>query len=126
MKFTTTIVGTVGRDAELKELQGGKKVCKYSVATKPMKDKTVWVEVNTWDKRAELDAQYVKKGMTVMVEGTLQFDENGRPRVYKTKDGETKAEGFSMTGFNVLYLSKVQPTETSVQATFEETEEIPF
>lgn len=124
MKFSTTIVGTVGRDAELKEVSGGRKVTKYSVATKPSKDKTVWVEVTTWDKRAETDAQYVKKGMVVMVEGTLQFDENGLPKTYQ-KDGITKASNFALTGYNVIYLSKVQPTENAVPS-FEETEEIPF
>ena len=123
MKFATTIIGTVGRDPELKE-HNGTKIAKYSVATKPAKDKTVWVDVTTWDKRAENDAKYVRKGMTILVEGTLQFDENGRPRVYES-NGETKAANFALTGYNVLYLSKVQPDETAVQPSIVE-EEIPF
>lgn len=128
MLFETKIIGNVGRDPETKEVNG-KKVTSYSVATKPSKNKTVWVKVTTWDKRAELDAQYVRKGMTVMVEGTLQFDENGNPRTY-TKDGITKAAGFELTGYNVLYLSKVQPEDnqaaTAVDLTLDSGEEIPF
>ena len=109
MKFTTTIIGTVGRDAELKTTKGGKKFCTFSVATKPDKNKTVWVNVTTWDKRAEIDAQYVKKGMIVQVEGTLQSDDSGKPRTYE-QGGVVKVSGFELTGFSVLYLSKVQPS----------------
>ena len=123
-EFSTQIIGNVGRDPEIKE-HNGKKIAKYSVATKPSKDKTVWVDITTWDKQAELDAQYVHKGMLIKVNGTLQSDNDGRPRVYKNKDGETKAENFSMTGYQVRYLSKVQPDETAVQPSIVE-EEIPF
>lgn len=127
MLFSTTIVGKVGRDAELKDA-GAHKVCKFSVAVNPQKGKTVWVNVTSWDKRAEIDSQYVKKGMTVMVEGVLQSDENGKPRVF-TQNGETKAAGFELNANRVLYLSKVAVEDSTPQAELNlelETEEIPF
>lgn len=123
MEFKTTIIGRVGRDAELKEVAGGKKVASYSVATSPSKDKTVWVKVTVWDKRAEIDAQYVKKGMLVKCEGTLQSDDNGLPRTYQ-KDGTTIASNFELTAYDVKYLSK---SEATAQPAEEKTvEEIPF
>lgn len=132
MEFKTIVIGRVGRDAELKFTKDGKAVCSYSVATNPQKDKTVWVKVTTWDKRAELDGQYVKKGMLVKVEGTLQSDENGKPRTYQDSSGTTLASNFELTGFDVKYLSKPESngvTQESTQPTFEfntETEDIPF
>lgn len=116
MLFSTRIIGRVAKDAELKDA-GSHKVCKFSVATNPTfgKDKkTVWVNVTTWDKKAEIDAQYVKKGMMVYCEGTLQSDDNGKPRTY-TQGGETKVSGFEMTANTVLFLSK--PTSDSVDTT---------
>ena len=123
MEFKTTIIGRVGRDAELKEVAGGKKVASYSVATNPTKDKTVWVKVTVWDKRAEIDAQYVKKGMLVKCEGTLQSDDQGMPRTYQ-KDGVTHASNFELTAFDVKYLSKAEGTNQPAEE--KQVEEIPF
>jgi single stranded DNA-binding protein len=123
MELKVMIIGRVGRDAELKEVTGGKKVCSYNVATNPTKDKTVWFKVTTWDRRAEIDAMYVKKGMLVKCEGTLQSDENGLPRTY-TKDGNTIASNFEMTAYDVKYLSKVESAEQA--PAMEKVEEIPF
>jgi single-strand DNA-binding protein len=125
MKFVTSIIGNVGRDAEFRTTQNGQSVCSYSVAVNGGKDKTVWVKVTSWGKRAEIDAQYIKKGMTVAVDGILNSDENGNPRVYE-KDGVTKSAGFELTAHSVLFLSKVQPQEASTQVNFDEIEEIPF
>lgn len=133
MLFSTRIIGRVAKDAELKDA-GSHKVCKFSVATSPQKDKTVWVNVTTWDKKAEVDAKYIKKGMMVYCEGTLQFDENGKPRTYQS-NGETKVAGFELTGNTVLYLSKVSVGDSSSDTKIdldalglgsESTEEIPF
>lgn len=107
MDFKFRIIGTVGRDAESKQVNG-QTVTTFSVATKPKKDVTAWVKVTTWGKRAENDAQYVKKGMLVFVEGTPDFDaESGKPRIYTAKDGTVKSSGFEMTGNDVKYLSRV-------------------
>lgn len=123
MKFSTVIIGRVGRDAELKDA-GSHKVAKFSVAVSPSKDKTLWINVTSWDRRAEIDAQYVKKGMMVYVEGTLQ-----EPRTYTTKDGETKVSGFELNANEVKYLTKVTAEESAPQAELNlelEAEEIPF
>ena len=105
MLFQTRIIGRVGRDPEVRDVNG-KKITTYSVATNPTKDKTVWVKVTVWDKRADLDAQYVKKGMLIECEGTLQSDDNGYPRSYTDKEGNMKVSNFELTAYQVRYLSK--------------------
>lgn len=125
MKFEGLVIGTVGRDAELTETKGGQKVAKYSVATSNAKDKTIWVNVTTWGTQAERDAQYVKKGMLVLVRGPVNADESGKPRSYTDKEGSVKVSNFEVTGYEVKYMSRVQPAEDVAQPGLAE-EEIPF
>jgi single-strand DNA-binding protein len=76
------LVGNVGRDPEVRNLQDGTKVANFSVATSESwrdkatgerKDKTQWHRVVIFnDRLADVAQQYVKKGMKVFVEGQLQ------------------------------------------------------
>lgn len=104
MEFKASVIGRVGQAPDFREVSGGKKVCSYSVAANPTKDKTVWVRVTTWDKRAEIDARYIKKGMLVKCEGTLNTDDDGKPRTYE-KDGVVRASNFELTAYDVKYLT---------------------
>lgn len=110
--FEITVIGNVGRDAELRQAVG-KPVCSYSVAVRMGKEKTSWVKVTTWGKQAELDAQYVKSGMKVIVRGVPQTDDKGLPRTYE-KDGVVKSSGYEITGYDVKYLTKVEVGEAAV------------
>ncbi len=70
-----TLVGNVGRDPELKVV-GNSKVVDFSIAiNEPARgqnpEKTEWYRVSFWDKKAEIIAQYVKKGTQILVEGRL-------------------------------------------------------
>ncbi len=70
-----TLVGNVGRDPELKVV-GNSKVVDFSIAiNEPARgqnpEKTEWYRVSFWDKKAEVIAQYVKKGTQILVEGRL-------------------------------------------------------
>lgn len=115
MKFNIEIIGTVGRDADTKQVNG-QTLTTFSVATKPKynNDSTVWVKVTTWGKQAETHAQYVKKGMLVYVAGTPDFDnETGKPRIYTGRDGVVKSSGFEVTASEVKYLSKVTHTDNT-------------
>jgi single-strand DNA-binding protein len=70
-----TIVGRVTRDPEIKHLESGKAVTKFSVAVdqrakkKGDNDKTDFFDVELWDKAAEFASQYVGKGQMVAVTG---------------------------------------------------------
>ncbi|MEP7286312.1 MAG: single-stranded DNA-binding protein [Chloroflexota bacterium] len=74
----TIIVGNVGRDAELRYTPQGLAVADFSVAVSKVtgkgesrKEKTTWFKVTVWRDRAEVAAQYIKKGMKIMVIGEI-------------------------------------------------------
>ena len=82
--------GFVGKDPEIKTLESGKKIAKFSLATQSFrKDKdgnkiTDWHNIVVWDKLAELCEQYVKKGSELIIEGEISY------RDYTDKDGVKK------------------------------------
>jgi len=66
------IVGNIGKDAEVRNLEGGKSVISFSVAvTEKYKDKetTTWFNCQKWN--AENIGQYLKQGTKVYVEGKI-------------------------------------------------------
>jgi len=91
------IVGTLGRDPEVKYTAGGSAVVNVSVATnESWKDKTTgenvekteWHRIVIFGKLAEIAAQYLKKGSQVYFEGKIQTrkwqDQSGQDR-YSTE-----------------------------------------
>lgn len=76
------LVGNLGRDPEVRNMQSGGKVCNLSVATSErwrdknsgeMQEKTEWHRVVVFDEKiAEVCERYLKKGSTVYLEGQLQ------------------------------------------------------
>jgi len=87
-----TVVGNVGGDAILSDVNG-RKVLKFSVAhTESYKnnegvkvDKTVWISVNYWSDETKL-ASFIKKGDVIYVSGTPEA------RCYQDKDGKWVAQ----------------------------------
>jgi len=84
------IVGNLGRDPELKYNQSGLAICRFSLATSEKKkngeQEVQWHRIVFFDKRAEVIAQYVKKGHKLLIEGKLQYgqyEKNGNT-VYTT------------------------------------------
>lgn len=120
MYHTIIIAGNVGKEPEMRYTPSGQAVTSFSVATNRQyntKDgeqvkETTWFRVTTWGKQAEVCHQYVKKGMKVLVEGTLTADKaTGGPRVYQKKDG-TSAASFEVTASTVRFLSSVDGKES--------------
>lgn len=78
-----TIAGQLGRDAEVRSTPNGDAVCNFSVADSQGKDKpTIWWRCQLWGKRAQSLSQYLVKGQSVTVSGTIT------EREYE-KDGQT-------------------------------------
>src|ERR1044072_2407121 len=74
-----TVMGRLGRDPALFKGQIGTTVCRMSVATNSSYTKdgvkvteTEWHNVVTFGKRAEVAAQYLKKGREVYIEGPIR------------------------------------------------------
>lgn len=125
----TIIIGRVGKDPEMRYTPTGKPVTNFSVATSSKygdNEKTTWFRVSTWNKQAEACNQYVRKGMLVMVEGTLNADENGNPKVFQKQDGSA-GSSFELTAQNVKFLSKVGSQEHErPEVSTEDEEDFPF
>jgi len=103
-----TAVGRVGGDAEMRYTSKGDPVTSFSVATDVGwgdNKKTVWFRVTAWKKLAEICNEYVRKGMMILVEGTL-----AEPRVYETKGGEHRAS-LDLTAREVKFLSSKRASE---------------
>lgn len=86
------LIGNLGNDPEILDLDGGKKLAKFSIATNEsyrnsagevVKD-TQWHNVIAWGKTAEIIEKYVSKGKEIGVDGKLTS------RSYETKEGEKR------------------------------------
>ena len=77
------LIGTLGKDPELKYTPQGTAVAKFSMATNEnfkdkqsgeWKERTDWHNIVCWARTAEIAAEYLKKGRPVFIEGRLQLD----------------------------------------------------
>lgn len=86
------LYGNCGKDPEVRTLESGRKIAKFTLATSSYsKDKegnkvtqTEWHNIVVWEKLAETVQSYVKKGSAIIVEGEIRY------RQYTDKDGNTK------------------------------------
>ncbi len=86
------LIGNLGNDPEIVNLESGKKLAKFSIATnesyKNTKGERVtdtqWHNVVAWGKTAEIIENYATKGKEVAIEGKLTS------RSYETKQGEKR------------------------------------
>lgn len=92
LKNKVQLIGNLGVNPEVKTLDGGKKVARFSIATNETYrnakgDKvteTQWHNVVAWGKTAEIAEKYLNKGSEVAVEGKITY------RNYNDKDGNKK------------------------------------
>jgi single-strand DNA-binding protein len=86
------LIGNVGNAPEIKNLESGKKVASFSIATNEFyKDSngekvqdTQWHNIVAWGKIADIVESYVGKGKEIALEGKLSS------RSYETSDGEKR------------------------------------
>lgn len=85
-----TILGHVGNDPEIRDVNSDRSVARFRVATTrryksghESKEETTWHTVECWNGLAEIVEKYVRKGMPVYVEGRLEI------QTYQ-KDGQDK------------------------------------
>ena len=87
------LVGNLGKDPEVRYLEGGTAVANFPIATsETFKDRTSgerktnteWHNIVVWRGLAELVEKYLKKGSKIYVEGKL------KTRSWKDQDGNTR------------------------------------
>lgn len=86
------LVGNLGMNPEIVNLESGKKIAKFTVATNESfsdgKGKTTtntqWHNIVAWGKQAEIAEKHLQKGKEVALEGRLTY------RQYEDKNKQTK------------------------------------
>lgn len=100
------LVGNLGKDPEIRHLEGGVSVARFPIATsETFKDKTgnkqertEWHNIVAWRGLAEISEKYLKKGQSVYIEGRI------RTNSYQDKEGvqrystEIVADNMTMLG----------------------------
>ena len=92
LKNKVQLIGNLGNNPEIINLDSGKKIAKFSIATnesyKNAKgekiEDTQWHNLMAWGKTADIIEQYLKKGNEVAIEGRLTN------RSYDDKEGNKK------------------------------------
>ena len=83
------LIGNLGANPEIKELNGNKRMAKFSIATSETYQKasgekvtdTQWHNLVAWGKTAEIAEKYLVKGKRIAIEGKLLN------RSYEDKNG---------------------------------------
>lgn len=101
------IVGNLGQDPEVRQFQNGGSVTSISVATSDrwtdrntgeQKEQTEWHRVSLFNRLGEIAAQYLRKGSSVYIEGSLhtrKYTDNQGIERYST---EIRANQMQMLG----------------------------
>jgi single-strand DNA-binding protein len=92
LKNRVNLIGNLGQDPEIKSLENGKKLTRFTLATseefknsdgQKVKE-TTWHNIVAWNGLADVAGRYLKKGGQVAVEGRIVY------RSYEDKNGATK------------------------------------
>lgn len=92
LRNRVNLIGHLGQDPEIKNLENGKKVTHFTLATsedfknaegQKVKE-TTWHNIVAWNGVADVAWKWLKKGGQVAVEGRLAY------RSYEDKNGVTK------------------------------------
>lgn len=95
------LIGNVGADPEIRYLDGGVAVARFSLATTESYknkngekvDQTEWHNIVLWRNLAEIAEKYVRKGMRLYIEGRIRNrsweDQNGVKRYMTEIQGDT-------------------------------------
>lgn len=99
------LVGHLGKDPEVRHLEGGVTVASFPLATSETFNKdgkrieqTEWHNIVLWRGLAEVASKYLQKGKLVYIEGKLRtrsFEDKEKTKKYVT---EIVAENFTMLG----------------------------
>lgn len=125
------LVGNLGKDPEVRHLEGGTAVANFPLATtETYKDKsgqrqsqTEWHNIVLWRGLAEVAEKYLKKGNQVYLEGKL------RSRSWEDKEGNTRyiteivADNMTMLGSKKDSEERQSQSSTTSSSSYEKNEE---
>ena len=100
------LIGNLGSDPEVRYLESGSAVAKFSIATTESYtnkngervDNTEWHRIELWEGLAKVAEKYLKKGSQVYIEGRIRTD-NWTDKEGQQKSGVTiRANSLTMLG----------------------------
>lgn len=112
------LVGNLGKDPEVRYLEGGTAVANFTLATSETykdrtsgerKTQTEWHNIVLWRGLAEVAEKYLKKGSQVYVEGKL------RTRSWEDKEGNTRYTT-EIVGDSMTMLGRREDSDNSAQS----------
>lgn len=103
------LIGRLTRDPELRYTPGGQAVATFGMAInreytskEGKKEETCYLNLVVWGKKAEICAEYLRKGNLIFVEGRLHY------RTWETEDNG-KRSTIEINVENFQFLEKPQP-----------------
>jgi single-strand DNA-binding protein len=99
---SVNVVGNLTADPESRSTNSGKSICNLRMAVNDGfgdNKKTVFIDVETWEKQADICAEFLQKGSSVAVSGRLKQD------TWETNDGK-KASKILIVANTVDFLDK--------------------
>jgi single-strand DNA-binding protein len=99
------LIGRLGNDPEIRNLEKGSKMAKFSLATSETyvakdgkkTEETQWHNLVVWGKLSEVCEKYLKKGNEVAVEGKLTYN------TWQDKEGRTRTNPeIRVTSLNLM------------------------
>jgi len=117
------LIGNVGKDPEIRHLQGGASVATITLATSERyrdrngesRELTEWHTIIAWRQLADLAENYIRKGSQIYVEGRIRSrswdDQNGQKR-YVT---EIQADSIQLLGRRSDNPASQQASQTQQQ-----------
>jgi single-strand DNA-binding protein len=111
------LIGNLGRDPEVRTIEGGAKVASFSIATSEVfknkdgskNETTEWHNIVLWRGLAELAEKYLTKGNQVYIEGRI------KTRQWEDKDG-IKRYTTEIIGDNLTFLGGGKGTQNAGDA----------
>lgn len=116
------LMGSLGKDPEIRQTKAGDPVASFSVATNKSyggNKTTTWHQIVCFKKTAELAEKYLTKGSKVLIEGEISYSE------YEDKN-KVKKQKTEIIASNIQFVDSKQHSKSSSVQTEDDDVSIPF
>jgi single-strand DNA-binding protein len=131
------LVGNLGKDPEVRHLEGGTTVANFTLATTEVfkdksgnrKEQTEWHNIVVWKGLADIAEKYLKKGSTIYLEGRIRYKSYEKEGI-KHYNTEILCDTFTILSKKENNTSSssegANNSETTLEITPEKTDDLPF
>lgn len=129
------LLGNLGQDPEVKELENGTMIARFSLATSESYtnksgekvNNTEWHRIELWDGLARVASQYLKKGNTVYIEGKIKTETWTDKEGVKRESKSIRATAMQLVGGKGEATEQPATTETTqASSSGDDSDNLPF